>query len=137
MSYGCSNQLFADRLERVSGRQYPTDVAPGYEAYASTPSSACGGNPAIQHDTGRQSRHAEMNILNKMSWTPPPSTITFCIEYPAAGPQGGQPNRPCPDCQDVIDQVCACVQQIYVCDENGNPEPQCPAPAQAAGGGGG
>jgi Domain of unknown function (DUF4150) len=127
MSYGCSNQLLADRAQRVSGRAYPTPTQPGYQAYAPTPSSACNGNPPIQHATGRHSRHAEMNILNKMDWVNnPPKVITFCISYPAAGPNGGQPDCPCPNCQNTINQVCACVEQIYICDENNNPQPQCP-----------
>ena len=124
---GCSNQLLADRLQRVSGRAYPTAVQPNYQAYSPTPSSACNGNPPIVHQTGRASRHAEMNILNKINWASnPPRTITFCISYPSAGPGGSQPDRPCPACQQTINQVCACVDQIYVCDENNNPEPQCP-----------
>lgn len=128
MQYGASNQLLADRAQRVSGRPYPgPDPPANYAAYSPTPSSACNGNPPIQHPTGRHSRHAEMNILNKLDWANnPPSTITFCIDYPAAGGSQFQPNRPCPVCQDTIEQVCACVEEIYVCDENDNPEPQCP-----------
>jgi Domain of unknown function (DUF4150) len=126
MQYGASNQLLADRAQRVSGRPYPTPPPPGYQAYAPTPSRACNGNPPIVHPTGRHSRHAEMNILNKIDWANnAPSSITFCIDYPAAGGQA-VPNRPCPNCQQTIQQVCACVEQIYVCDENNNPEPQCP-----------
>ena len=129
MSYGTSNQLLADRAQTVSGRAYPTPTQPGYQAYVPTASSACNGNPAITHPTGRHSRHAEMNILNKMNWTTsPPRIITFAISYPAAGPNGGQPDCPCPTCQNTINQVCACVDQIYICDANNNPQPQCPPP---------
>ena len=127
MQYGTSNQLLADRARRVSDRPYdPPQTPTGYSAYGPTASNACNGTPQITHATGRHSRHAEMNILNKIDWASnPPSSITFCISYPAAGGQYA-PNRPCPNCQQTINQVCACVDQIYVCDENNNPEPQCP-----------
>lgn len=128
MQYGASNQLLADRAQRVSGRGYPgPNAGPGYNAYGPTPSQACAGNPPIVHPTGRHSRHAEMKILNKIDWANnPPSTITFCISYPASGPNGGQPDCPCPTCQNTINQVCACVEQIYVCDDTNTPQPQCP-----------
>lgn len=127
-SFGCSNQLLADRLQRVSDRAYPTDTVNNYKAYEPTKSKACGGSPAIVHPTGRHSRHAEMNILNKIDWKKsPPSTITFAISYPAAGDNGGKPDLPCPVCQETINKVCACVEQIYICDAKSNkPKPQCP-----------
>jgi len=127
-SFGCSNQLLADRLQRVSDRKYPTDTVKNYKAYEPTKSKACDGSPAVVHPTGRHSRHAEMNILNKIDWKKnPPSTITFAISYPAAGDNGGKPDLPCPVCQETINKVCACVEQIYICDAKSNkPKPQCP-----------
>lgn len=137
--YGASNQLLADRAQQVSGntRNYPTQVQQPFNAYAPTNSNACNGNPQITHPTGRHSRHAEMNILNKINWASnPPRVIAFCIDYPAVGGQYDA-NCPCPTCQTTINQVCACVDQIYVCDENDQPQPQCPQPAGGGGGGGG
>ena len=128
--YGTSNQLYADRLNRVSGNKgYDTPTQPGYKAYEKTKSNVeCEGtNGKLEHNTGRDSRHAEMNILNKIfaGYGPRPASVTFSISYPSVQGQY-EPNMPCPACAEFIRKACVCIE-IYVCDpETNEPKSQCP-----------
>ena len=66
-----------------------------------------------------------MNIMNKIDWSNPPSTITFAIDYPNSS-GAYTTDYPCPVCQATIEEICECVDEIYVCNpETNEPEPQC------------
>jgi hypothetical protein len=128
---GASNQLYADRLDYGAdgGSKYDTKTLKDYKAYQPTKSLACShdGKEPLMHPSGRHSRHAEMNILNKIDWKNPPAAITFAIDYPNKSKQY-EDDMPCPTCDDFIRQACRCIQ-IYVCDPKTNqPKSQCPPP---------
>lgn len=130
MTYASSSEVVAERLTQSTPRNYssPTPSSQGRRWRGQQPygSRACGGNPMIVHETGRGGRHAEMKILDRIDWSNPPSTISFCVSYPGYSSAGWEPDLPCPTCEETLREVCACVREIYICDANSNePKPVC------------
>jgi hypothetical protein len=93
------------------------------------------GSADYHHPTGME--HAEIHIFNSVAGLGGPSrpALTFAIQWRESFKGKLTTDSPrrdaCPVCQKAIAHACACFA-IYICNEDGEAEPQCPQDKPAA-----
>lgn len=123
--FTASGQLMRDKLNGNPNSYIDPKPKPHVKGKG-RPSKVCGGRKH-HHPSGGSAKHCEAQSIDNMSWDPPPTKITFAIDYPAIKQDSlgrkrvdqKAKDRPCQSCRRLLTKACKCGVKIFLCMDSG------------------